>query len=142
MDKKGNLYGTANQGGSSGLGSVFKIDRAGKETVLHNFTNPSDGAGLVMDNEGNLYGTTLLNSSYGFGTVFKLDRTGKETVLHNFTNTPDGAIPSAGLVIDKEGNFYGTTDQGGSYGYGTVFKLILNCDRNVESHPCDEHSEQ
>jgi uncharacterized repeat protein (TIGR03803 family) len=124
-DKDGNLYSTTSLGGPYGYGTVFKLDTAGKETVLHSFTY-SDGAvlyaGLIRDKEGNLYGTAN-QGSYGYGTVFKLDRTGNEAVLHNFTNTPDGANPFAGLIRDKEGNRYGTTTGGGSYGYGTVFKL-------------------
>ena len=59
----------------------------------------------------------------GYGTVFKVDTSGNETVLHSFTNVPDGAQPYARLVMDKEGNLYGTTASGGIFGYGTVFKL-------------------
>ena len=108
-------------------------------TVLYNFSGGTDGAytlaGLVRDKEGNLYGTTVGGGDLttcpsvfffysGCGTVFKLDTTGKETVLHSFTNTPDGAFPFAGLLKDKAGNLYGTTFNGGAYGYGTVFKLV------------------
>jgi uncharacterized repeat protein (TIGR03803 family) len=75
-DKAGNLYGTTLIGGSSGSGTVFKVDTTGKETVLHSFTNAPDGAspyaGLVMDKAGNLYGTTLIGGSSGYGTAFKL----------------------------------------------------------------------
>jgi uncharacterized repeat protein (TIGR03803 family) len=96
-------------------------------TVLYSFSSGTDGAnpyaGLVMDKAGNLYGTTYFGGSSGYGTVFMLDITGTETVLHNFTNSPDGAYPTAGLVMDKAGNLYGTTADGGSSGYGTVFKL-------------------
>jgi uncharacterized repeat protein (TIGR03803 family) len=134
-DKAGNLYGTTIYGGALscnleigfGCGTVFKLDTSGNETVLHRFTNTPDGAfpvaGLVIDKAGNLYGTTENGGSSGYGTVFKLDITGTETVLHNFTNSPDGAFPTAGLLRDKTGNLYGTTLQGGSSGYGTVFKL-------------------
>jgi uncharacterized repeat protein (TIGR03803 family) len=152
MDKEGHLYGTASEGGSSGYGTVFKVDSSGKETVLHSFSG-LDGAypfaGLVMDREGNLYGTTAYGGasfigppdSIGAGTVFKVDRSGKESVLHSFSGL-DGNYPSADLVMDKKGNLYGTTTFGGAYDYGTVFKLILNCDRNVEMHHCEGHSGQ
>src|SRR5438874_100705 len=128
-DKRGNLYGTTAQGGSSancflGCGVVFKLDTWGNETVLHTFTNTPDGAlpqaGLVRDRAGNLYGTTAFGGSFNRGSVFKLDTTGNETVLHSFTGVLDGAFPQAGLVMDKAGNFYGTT---GGPGAGTVFKL-------------------
>ena len=131
MDKAGNLYGTTFNGGSSGCGTVFKVDTTGNETVLHSFTNcftNSDGgepyAGLVRDKAGNLYGTTVIGGSSGSGTVFKVDTTGKETVLYSFTNSDVAAEPYAGLIRDKAGNLYGTTYTGGSHGYGTVFKLI------------------
>jgi uncharacterized repeat protein (TIGR03803 family) len=134
QDAQGNLYGTTINGGSEGVGTVFMVDTAGKETVLHSFTGTGgDGAGprggLVRDTQGNLYGTTYqggdlaCSAPTGCGTVFKLDTTGKETVLHSFTNDPDGAYPEAGLVQDMQGNLYGTTLQGGSEGAGTVFKL-------------------
>jgi len=114
---------------------VFKVDDTGKETVLYAFTGWSDGnepfnENLVLDAKGNLYGTTeqggdlACNAGYGCGTVFQVDATGKETVLHSFTGDGgDGVGPLAGLVLDAEGNLYGTTAYGGAYGYGTVFKL-------------------
>jgi uncharacterized repeat protein (TIGR03803 family) len=61
------------------------------------------------------------------------------TVLRSFANKPDGAFPVAGLIMDKEGNLYGTTQYGGVYGYGTVFKLTLNCE---QMHHCEGHSGQ
>ena len=132
-DKTGNLYGTTSFGGASGiglgLGTVFKLDTTGKETLLYSFAGgATDGqspqAGLIRDNAGNLYGTTVLGGASGLGTVFKLDTTGKETALHSFTGRPrDGAIPLAGLIQDAAGNLYGTTVSGGLLGLGTVFKL-------------------
>jgi len=136
IDKHKNLYGTTFAGGAFGLGTVFKIDPSGKETVLHSFGGaPGDGtspmAGLVMDERGNLYGTTWYGGTGicdyegpGCGIVFKIDRHGNETVLHNFAGPPDdGAAPLAGLVIDKAGDLYGTTSLGGADNGGTVFKL-------------------
>jgi uncharacterized repeat protein (TIGR03803 family) len=128
LDKAGNLFGTTTQGGSSGYGTVFKLDTTGKESVLHSFTSVPDGAypagaGLVLDKAGNLFGTTTQGGSSNNGTVFKVDTSGNETVLHGFMNS-DGARPFAGLIRDKAGSLYGTTFNGGSSGYGTVFKLI------------------
>jgi len=144
MDAAGNLYGTTFFGGASGDGTVFKLDTAGKETVLYSFSGTPDGAnpvgGLVMDVAGNLYSTTFnggnvtCTNASGCGTVFKLDTTGNETLLYMFSGGADGAYPPGGLVMDAAGNLYGTTFVGGDLscmfanmglGCGTVFKLTL-----------------
>jgi uncharacterized repeat protein (TIGR03803 family) len=123
------LYGTTAGGGKSGFGTLFKFDKTGKYTVLHNFAGaPIDGAnpngGLVRDKFGNFYGTTVVGGSTDGGTVFKLDTTGKETVLHSFVfNSSDGMWPSSGLIEDSHGNLYGTALTGGAYNGGIVFKL-------------------
>jgi uncharacterized repeat protein (TIGR03803 family) len=140
-DSAGNLYGTTSAGGvnsgncfPAGCGTVFKLDAAGKKTILHNFGGaPSDGAypyaGVIRDSAGNLYGTTYSGGSgactNGCGTVFELDKdTLTETVLYSFTGYPaDGAFPYAGLVQDTNGNLYGTTVYGGTSDNGIVFKL-------------------
>ena len=98
------------------------------ERVLHSFGSAPDGqlpmAGLVQDAQGNLYGTTA-GGGAGYGTVFKVDTSGNETVFYTFPATDvDGAQPQAGLVLDQQGNLYGTTLSGGAYYmYGTAFKL-------------------
>jgi uncharacterized repeat protein (TIGR03803 family) len=133
-DASGNLYGTTYFGGLAGKGTVFKLDTAGKLTVLHSFTDRPDGASpvasLVMDASGNLYGTTGYGGATGKGTVFKLDTAGKLTVLHSFAGGLDGENPAANLIMDAKGNLYGTTLAGGpgtqcgvTNGCGTVFKL-------------------
>jgi uncharacterized repeat protein (TIGR03803 family) len=128
QDSAGNLFGTTSSGGSSGLGVVFKLDTGNIETVLHDFAGP-DGAtprgGLVLDGSWNLFGTTSSGGSSGLGTVFKIDASGTETVVHSFTGNPDGAKPYAGLVMDTSGNLYGTTEKGGTSGFGTVFKVDI-----------------
>ena len=128
QDLAGNLYGTTSSGGSAGLGVVFKLNTTNTETVLHAFTGP-DGAiphgNLVLDGSGNLYGTTFSGGVSGLGTVFKIDTSGTETVLHSFAGSPDGARPYAGLVMDGLGNLYGTTENGGASGFGTVFKVDI-----------------
>jgi len=118
-DKSGNIYGTTPYGGSNNYGAVFKIDTAGNETVLYDFTGGSDGCrpeqGLARDKAGNLYGTTYTCGSSGYGTIFRVDSAGNFTILHSFTGaSSDGGSPQDGhLIMEKSGNLYGMTDLGG-----------------------------
>jgi len=127
-DSSGNLYGTAQSGGApnAGAGVVYKVDPAGKKTVLYAFTGGADGnrpiAGVIVDSAGNLYGTTASGGVYGQGVVYRLDPTGQETVLYSFTGGADGDGPVGGVIVDSAGNFYGTTSVGGR-GHGVVYKL-------------------
>jgi uncharacterized repeat protein (TIGR03803 family) len=137
-DEAGNLYGTTQFYGASGyFGTVFKLDSAGVETILYNFTDGIDGAGpngtLVRDAAGNLYGETTQGGDAvqtctrglwkGCGVLFKLDPSGHETTLYAFTDSGDQLWPNGGLLRDRAGNLYGTTSLCCS---GTVFKLNLN----------------
>ena len=128
-DAAGNLYGTTANGGASGLGTVFKLTKTGKEKVLYSFAGGSDGCypygGLLRDAAGNLYGTTEVCGASGVGTVFKLTNTGKETVLHSFAGgSSDGEFPSfTSLLMDTSGNLYGVAEQGGTDNLGVVYKL-------------------
>jgi uncharacterized repeat protein (TIGR03803 family) len=141
QDKLGNFYGTTWAGGTKGWGPVYKVDPAGKETILHSFVGGKDGAGpwagLIMDAAGNLYGTTNTGGGdycfnhYGCGVVFKLshDTHGwNETILYALKGGSEGEHPGYGaLARDASGNLYGTTIYGGtgycSTGCGVVFKL-------------------
>jgi uncharacterized repeat protein (TIGR03803 family) len=103
------------------------------ESLLYSFAPSPDGASpvapLIMDSKGNLYGTTPAGGANRFGTVFKIDTNGTETVLHNFpADSTDGAVPEAGLVMDANGNLYGTTCTDGAHGIGTVFKISATGD--------------
>jgi len=127
-DSAGNLYGVTVYGGTQDLGTVYGVDAAGKETVLHRFSgNGTDGdrpsAPLTLDSAGNLYGSTANGGVGGAGTVFKMDQTGKETILHAFTGGKDGGGPLGSLARDDAGNLYGTTSGGGAFGMGTVFQI-------------------
>jgi uncharacterized repeat protein (TIGR03803 family) len=121
------LAGITSSGGTNQRGVAFKIDKFGNETVLHNFTGGTDGSSpsgvLIRDSAGNLYGTTLYGGAFNKGTAFELDPTGRETILHSFTGGSDGANPFGGLVRDSQGSLYGTTEHGGVFGFGGVFKI-------------------
>ena len=119
----GNFYGTTFLGGTGG-GTVFKITPGGTLTTLSlspSLANPY--ADLVQAPGGNFYGT----GAYGLGegTVFKMTPKGTVTLLHTFPGSPsDGTHPTPGLMLGKDGYFYGTTLEGGGPGDpGTVFKV-------------------
>ena len=142
-DGAGNLYGVTDNGGdfncstvfTSGCGTIFKIDAAGKFSVLHTFhPNPVSNPmynNLVRDSKGNLYSTNFFGGIHGAGYLFELDAAGKFSVLYNFPGEPstDGNFPT-GTIIAPNGDFYGTLGMGGEQGCGflgdgcgTVFKL-------------------
>lgn len=123
----GLFYGTTTYGGQPGLGVVFSLSPAGKETVVYAFgpeNLPYDGRfpnGLVAVN-GTLYGTTVLGGTHDEGTVFSVTPAGKERVLHSFGSNNDGTVPRAALIAYK-GKLYGTTSAGGAGLVGTVFEV-------------------
>jgi len=123
----GNFYGTTFGGGTGGFGIVFQITPGGIVTVLHNFVL-SEGAGSpyappIQGTDGNFYGTTTVGTGgTAHGTVYKVSPAGAFTVLYQFDNT-HGSFPLAPLIQAKDGNFYGTTRDGGTAGLGTAFKI-------------------
>ena len=134
----GDLFGTTLAGGKStlcspGCGTVFKLTKAGKESVLYGFSGLADGSqpfgGLARDKTGDLYGTTFgggntaCNGGGGCGTIFKLTRENAFTTLYSFTGATDGANPDAGVILDSSGNLYGTAYFGGASNRGVVFEL-------------------
>ena len=126
----GNFYGTTASGGSGNYGTVFKVTTNGALTTLASFTSSVNPIALTLGSDGNFYGTTdyggIASSQFlsGMGTVFQVTTNGTLTTLVSF-NGSNGAIPQAALTLDTDGNFYGTTLQGGSSGYGTLFRLQL-----------------
>ena len=130
-DTKGTFYGTASGGGGGprkGSGTVFSVDASGRFTVLHVFKGTEDGAspyaGLVRDASGNLYGVTSRGGTNDSGIVFKVNSAAKKRILHSFGSDSDGTDPMGGLVMDKDGNLYGTTYTGGDGDQqGIVFKI-------------------
>jgi uncharacterized repeat protein (TIGR03803 family) len=130
----GNLYGTTQQGGPANGGTVFRVTTRGTLKTIYNFcslVNCADGAGpiapLVQGLDGSLYGAAAVRGANSNGTIFKITSEGKLTILHSFDGA-DGGGPTA-LVQATDGNFYGTTSEGGdltcngSLGCGTFFKV-------------------
>jgi len=135
-----NLYGTTQQGGASGQGTVFELSNSGgtwKETVLHTFDNISGNDGtypdgtLVVDAADNLYGTTQAGGK-GYGTVFQLKPSGSKWtyhLIHTFPGTNGGYYPYSGVVVDhKNGYLYGTTYYGGVVG---MLAWFTNCAKSA-----------
>ena len=128
----GNLYGTTTIGGGPrDSGTVFKITLSGTLTTLHDFDYTDEGASpsgtLVQASDGNFYGTTYTGGTSNAGTVFKMTPSGTLTTLYNFCSQAgcaDGSVPYAGLVQASDGNFYGTTyNGGGANNAGTIFAI-------------------
>lgn len=137
FDGKGNLLGTAKQGGANGFGTIFKLTRSGNtwtETNVYDFQGGNDGrspiAGLMIDARGNLYGTTSDGGSGGGGTVFQLTPSGSSyafKLLYSFSGQPGkNCGPWGTLAMDGTGNLYGTTYCDGLNSLGNIFKLTEN----------------
>jgi len=133
--RDGNLYGTTTQGGANGnYGTLFRMTPAGNLTTLYNFcakSNCIDGylpsGPLLQAIDGSLYGVTAAGgANKNAGTVFKIIAPGKLVTLYSFcalTNCRDGVVPGGGLIQASDGNFYGTTNGGGTHNGGTVFRI-------------------
>lgn len=122
----GNFYGTTNEGGSYGLGTVFKLTPAGALTVLHAFAGGADGsrpqAPLTQGRDGALYGSSSEGGANQLGTIFRITAGGAFTTLHALTDL-DGSAPRGRLLQAADGNFYGTASVAGASAAGTVFKV-------------------
>jgi uncharacterized repeat protein (TIGR03803 family) len=130
----GSFYGTTFGGGAHNYGTVFKITPKGALTTLYSFcaqANCADGgnpgAALVIGTDGNFYGLTQGLGVYGGGTIFRMTPGGELTTLYNFCDQftcAYGTGSSSGLIQATDGNFYGTTQNGGTpHGEGTIFKI-------------------
>jgi uncharacterized repeat protein (TIGR03803 family) len=142
LDSQGNLYGTTEGGGFGGGGIVFELTPNGSggytESVLYRFLGGTDGfapeAAVIVDGQGNLYGTTQGGGSCGTGTVFELTPNGSggytESVLYrfagSFSGVIDGGSPNGAVIMDSQGNLFGTTSYGGTTDDGTAFELASN----------------
>jgi len=130
----GRLYGVNYGDYYVFCGTVFRLNLAtGVLATLYDFGSIYDdrgchpAGGVIRDASGTLYGATRSGGAFQSGTVFKLDATGRIlTTLYHFTGYGDGGTPGSRLVMDGAGNLYGTTDAGGDFGYGVIFKLDPN----------------
>lgn len=137
----GNFYGVASLGGNptycmgnfaKGCGTLFRMTPSGAFKVLHFFTG-TDGAepyaALFQAKDGYLYGSTngggrkCPGSNYGCGTIFRISLSGQFSTLHLFRGK-DGENPSAPMIAGSDGALYGSTDRGGTFGFGTIFRLV------------------
>jgi uncharacterized repeat protein (TIGR03803 family) len=125
-----NYYGTTlfSSTNGSGGGTLYRITPSGAFSVVYDF-DQTHGVGLngvIQATDGNFYGTAYGGGTNNDGTVFRVTPSGNATVLYNFcqqSGCTDGSAPNAALVQGTDGNFYGTTTQGGTSSYGTVFKI-------------------
>jgi uncharacterized repeat protein (TIGR03803 family) len=125
IDSADNLYGTtinADTGSPTTPGDLYKLSAAGQKTVLSK-AGPTPYSLVARDASGNFYWTDFTGWVLGCGAVLKLDSTGNRTVLWEYKQRPDGCGPYSGVTLDSSGNLYGTTERGGVYGYGTLYKI-------------------
>src|SRR5579872_2689772 len=143
-----NFYGTQVSGGPHNDGSVFRLTPSGVLTTIYTFCTVFVGGAcldgiepygsLIQATDGNLYGTTYLGGANNSGTVFKLTRDGTLTTLYSFcaqTSCIDGDRPFGGLVQATNGTLYGTTWDGGSFDFGTVFSLAVGLSPFIQTNP-------
>lgn len=133
MDSAGNLYGTTVDGGQLGGGTAFELTNSSGNWSFNAFyafhPEQQDGGAdgpLLMDAAGNLYATVLTSGFLGYGQVIKLipsDGGYTEYTLYSFTGGDDGKYPSGNLVMDSQGNLYGTASAGGAPGFGVVWEI-------------------
>jgi len=128
------LYGMSASGGRYGKGSIFRTttgnpDASAAPVTLHDFQGaPDDGEspdwGLIQAPDGNFYGMTMGGGRWGGGTVFKATPSGEVTILHSFAGGANDAWwPKGGVILARDGSFYGASHDGGVYNFGTVFRM-------------------
>jgi uncharacterized repeat protein (TIGR03803 family) len=130
------LYGVTRKGGEFDRGVAFKLTKKGKFTVLHSFAGDIDGiwpqGPLVLATDGNFYGTTGYEGVSGGGALFRMDMAGNVTTLWNMAISGPG--PSrllGGLIQASDGRLYGTSQNGGAAGIGTVYSYDLDGTKTV-----------
>ena len=124
----GDFYGTTAFGGKYSKGTIFRMAPDGQLTTLVSLdgTNGAgSGGALVQWYDGNFYGTTGGGGANDDGTVFKMTPSGELSVLFSFEYwSSSGATPN-GLTLGRDGNLYGTTQDGGANYHGTIFRIVM-----------------
>ncbi|MBV9992473.1 MAG: hypothetical protein JOZ72_14420 [Alphaproteobacteria bacterium] len=125
-DRDRTIYGVAIQGGSTGLGTVYKLTEDGTYAVLHDFTNfllgETPSSNLVADAQGNLYGAAG-GGPNDAGIIYKIAAGGAYSILYAFGSVRhDGTGPNGPIAIDDDGNIYGTAG-GGRHSSGVVYRV-------------------
>ncbi len=133
FDTAGNLYGATSRGGAAGGGTIYELASSNGSWTFSLIGSLSGSAylpgpygSLTMDAAGNLYGTTYKDGAFGAGSVFELipfDDGWMVKDLYDFTDGKDGGLPYGSVLVDAEGNLYGTASEGGTDGYGVLWKI-------------------
>jgi uncharacterized repeat protein (TIGR03803 family) len=133
QDGGGAIYGVTLGGGTSGNGTIYRVDAENAFTSLHSFDG-TDGSfprsGLVLASDGNFYGTTEFGGSFAFGTLFRMDPAGPVTALHHFDGSsqdaPAGSANATGeLVQGSDGKLYGARFRGGDNDAGFLYRYAV-----------------
>jgi uncharacterized repeat protein (TIGR03803 family) len=133
LGEDGNFYGTTQAGGANGDGAVFYVTPAGDLTAVASF-NGTDGAqpygSLIAGSNGVFLGTASVGGANNGGAVFSFTSVGGLSLLDSFPLSGDsdseGSNPTSGLTLGSDGDYYGTTNTGGAYDYGTIFKVTAS----------------
>jgi uncharacterized repeat protein (TIGR03803 family) len=144
----GALYGVTDGDSLGGSSTLYRVTLDGQLTTIYTFCGGStcarDGIfpnGIIQASDGNFYGTMAVGGNHG-GTIFRITPTGQFTVLHTFcsrTNCIDGANPYFPPIQGSDGNFYGTTYDGGKRGGGVVYELTASGTYEVLHNFCGQN---